>query len=251
MMEEETVEAVARWIRESRNTVVLTGQELSLASGVPDFTSPSLNPPIREFRERRDVRVAYWQKVRTLYPALASAEPNAAHRALADLEPMGLLSALFTQTVDGLHQRAGSSFVVELFSTMLWVVCTRCGKGKSLHEVYAELEGGAELPVCDSCGGDIIKPEIPFPGQPPPHWELREAWIRLRGCELFVAVGADLDAQPTSSLPPIAKEQGGRFVVIGERHSAACDYADVAIYEPPLVVLPKIVDKLKEMIAFA
>lgn len=250
MEEREAVDVVSEWVRESKNTIVLTGAELSKESGVPDFASPSLNPPIAEFRGSREVRASYWRRVRELYPVLASAKPNAAHEALAEMESLGYLHSLFTLAVDGLHQLAGSSFVMELNSTVLWVVCTQCGKGHELSSIQDRLEKGEEVPACEACGGDVLKPEISFPGQPPSHWELREAWMRLRGCELFVAVGADLDAQPASSLPSIAKDQGGRLVIISRSESPADDYADAVIYGKSTQVLPFIVERLKEGIEY-
>ncbi len=250
-MERDVVDEVIEWIRGSNNTVVLTGAELSEESGVPDFASPSINPPIADFRRDRKVRAAYWRKMRELYPVLASAKPNAAHEALSEMEMLGYLHCLFTQAVDGLHQLAGSSFVMELNSTVLWIVCTQCGRGHELASVQDRLEGGEEVPTCEACGGDIMKPEISFPGQPPPHWELREAWMKLRGCELFMAVGANLDIQPASSLPSIAKNQGARLVIISRNESPADDYADAVVYGEPHHVMPYIVGKLKMGMGYA
>jgi len=244
--EKDAIDAVVEWIRASHNTVVLTGAQLSEESGVPDFTSPSINPPISEFRGSREARASYWARMKELYPLLASAKPNAAHEALYRMEVLGYLNSLFTLTVDGLHQRAGSSFVMELLSTVLWIVCTQCGKGYDLSSIQDRLEKGEDVPACESCGGDLLKPEISFPGQPPPHWELREEWMKLRGCDLFMAVGANLDVQPASSLPSMSKEQGARLVIISQTETPADDFADAVIYGNPSDVLSFIVERLRE-----
>jgi NAD-dependent protein deacetylase/lipoamidase len=250
-MGKDVMETVCDWIKESKKIIVLTGSELSAESGVPDFSDPKINPDINDFRANRDVRAQYWGKIKELYPVLAEAKPNPAHEALAELEMIGNLDSIFTQTTDGLHQRAGSSSVMELNSTILWVTCTSCGKDYRTDEILSSLEKGKEVPECNVCGKDILKPPISFPGQPPPHWEVREAWMRLRNCDLFLVVGSSLDAQPVSSFPTLAKENGAKVVIISEREGTADDYADAVIYGKPSQVLPHIIKKVKEGITLS
>jgi NAD-dependent protein deacetylase/lipoamidase len=250
-MKKDVIQTVVDWIKESKKIVVLTGVELSIESGVPDFSDPKINPDIKDFRSNRDVRVEYWKKVKDIYPALVRSEPNPAHEAIAELEMIGNLDCLLTQTIDGLHQRAGSSSVIELHSTMLWVTCTKCGKDYTMDSIQNILEKGKEIPECEVCGGDVLKPPISFPGQPLPHWEVREAWMRLRECDLFLIVGASLDAQPISAFPTLAKESGARVVIISEREGTADDYADAVIYGKPSGVLPFLIKKVKEGIALS
>jgi NAD-dependent deacetylase len=251
-MEKDVMKIVIDWIKESQKIIVLTGAELSAESGVPDFSDPRINPPIREFRASREMRAQYWKKIKEIYPVLVSAEPNPAHEALAEFEMLGNLDCLFTQTTDGLHHRAGNSLVVELHSSMLWVTCTSCGKDYTMDSILSALEKqGKEIPECEQCGGDILKPPISFPGQPLPHWEVREAWMRLHYCDLFLIVGAFLENQPASSFPTLAKEKGSKVVIISERQSSADDYVDAVIYGKPSQILPFIVKKLKEGIPVA
>jgi NAD-dependent deacetylase len=245
-MGKDVVETVVEWIKESQKIVVLTGEELSSESGVPDFSSPDLNPHISEFRSNRGVRANYWRKMKQIYPLLVKAHPNPAHEALLELELMGKLDCLITQTIDGLHHHAGNSNVVEIYSSVLWVTCTNCGKDYPLDKIITDMEKGKEVPECEECGKDILKPPISFPGQPLPHWEIREAWIRLRQCDLFLVVGANIDAQPVSSFPVIARENGAKIVIISQKESQLDDYADAVIYGKPTQVLPYIVKKVKE-----
>jgi NAD-dependent deacetylase len=245
------IETVANWIKESKKLIVLTGAELSIESGLPDFSDPRLNPHIREFRENRDVRAQYWKKIREIYPRLASAAPNPAHEALVELEMFGNLDCIFTETTDGLHHKAGSSVVIELHGTMLWITCTSCGKDYPIEWIQGLLDKGKEVPECEQCGKDILKPPISFPGQPLPHWEVREAWMRLRNCDLLLVVGASLDVSPISSFPTVASESGARVVIINERQSPEDYYADAVIYGKPSQVLPALVAKLKKGIALA
>lgn len=247
----DVIETVVDWIKESKTIIVLTGAEVSAESGLPDFASQTFNPNIQKFRTDRNVRVEYWKKIKELYPLLVKAEPNAAHEAVLELEMLGGLDCVLTQTVDGLHQRAGSSFVVELQSTILWIVCTQCGKDYTLSSIINILEGGKEVPECQQCGKDLLKPQISFPGQPPSHWEMREAWMRLRQCDLLLVVGSSLDAPPASSILTMAKESGAKVVIINETESPADDYADAVIYGKPGKALPFLVKKIREGIPIA
>ncbi|MGQ0793674.1 MAG: SIR2 family NAD-dependent protein deacylase [Deltaproteobacteria bacterium] len=244
-MERDVIETLIGWIRESRKIIVLTGAELSAEAGVPDFSDLRLNPDIQEFRANKEVRAAYWKKIRVLYPALVNAEPSPSHQALAELEMIANLDCIFTQTTDGLHHRAGSSSVMEVHSSMLWVNCTSCGKDYTMEDTLSSLEKGRDIPVCDACGRDVLKPPISFPGQPPSHWEAREAWMRLRDCSLFLIVGASLEINPASSFPAMAKEHNAKVAIISDRQNPADDYADAVIYGKPKQVLPFIVKKLK------
>ncbi len=245
-MEQDTVSALVDWIKDYQKIVVLAGVELSIESGLPDFSDTRLNPNIREFRSDRQVRADYWKKLRDIYPILQNAEPNPAHIALAELEFISSLDCILTQSTDGLHHKAGNSQVIELNSSMLWVNCTKCGKDYSINEIIDIIEKGEDVPKCNDCGNDVLKPPISFPGQPPPHWEAREAWIRLHHSDLFLIVGASLEYEPAASYPFLAKERGAKVAIISESPGPADEYVDAVIYGKPSIVLPHIVSKIKE-----
>jgi NAD-dependent deacetylase len=242
---------VAAWITEARKIVILTGYELSAESGMPDFTDPRLNPHIRDFRENRAVRAEYWMKIKEVYPYLLKAEPSSGHRALAELELLGNVDSIFTQSTDGLHHKAGSTTVIELNSSIQWVTCPSCGKDYTISEIIDMLDKGASVPACRECGSDQLKPTISFPGQPLPHWEAREAWIRLHNADLFIIAGASLDKEPVASYPFLAKENNAKVVIINEKESPDDDYVDAVIYGEPGQVLSYIVKKVKESITIS
>lgn len=247
-MEMDASAAVSQWLTEARKIVVLTGVEMSQEAGLPDLSDPRLNPHIREFRESISVRKEYWEKTREIYPSIAVTEPGPAHTALAELEILGNLDCIFTQATDGMHLRAGSSTVIELHSSIHWVNCTSCGKDYSMNEILSVLEKGADVPTCSECGGDQLKPQISFPGQPPPHWEAREVWIKLHNADMFLIAGASLENEPAASYPFLAKENDARVVIISENQSPADDYVDAVIYGKPGQVLTYILSKMKEEI---
>lgn len=250
-MKKDVAGTVAEWIKEARKIVVLTGYELSAECGLPDFSDPRLNPHIRDFRESRDVRAEYWKKIMEIYPSLVSAEPGPGHRALAELELLGNLDCIFTQSTDGLHRKAGSTTVIELNSSILWITCPSCGKDYSVGEIAETLEKGQLVPVCRECGSDQLKPAISFPGQPPPHWEAREAWMRLHSADLFLIAGASLDYEPVASYPFLAKDNNARVVIISEKEGPADDFVDAVIYGKPGQVLGYILKKMKESITIS
>ena len=245
-MEMDVAATVAEWIQGSQKIVILTGEELSSESGLPDLYASGITPHIREFREDNEIKADYWKRIKELYPSVVNAEPSLSHQAIAELEMISGVDSVFTQATYGLHHKAGSSNVIELNSSMLWVTCMSCGKDYSTDEILSMIERGDEIPRCKECGSDQLKPPISFPGQPPPHWEAREAWIKLHQADLFIIVGASLEHEPVASYPFLAKERNIKVVIISESQSPADDYVDAVIYGKPSDVLPYIVSKIKE-----
>jgi len=245
-MDIDVAAAVAEWIKLAQKIIVLTGGELSAECGLPDFSDPRLNPHIGDFREDEKIRASYWQKLGEIYLTIEKTDPGHSHLALAELEMISNLDCIFTQATDGLHHRAGNSTIIELNSTILWITCTNCGKDYNTSDILTTLEQGAIIPKCTECGSDQLKPPLSFPGQPPPHWEAREAWIRLHSADLFIIAGASLDNEPVASYPFLAKENNAKVVIISEIQSPADDYVDAVIYGPPSQVLPYILKKVKE-----
>ena len=114
-----------------RRIAVLTGAGISTDSGIPDYRgpdSPPANPmTIRQFRSSREYRQRYWARNHLGWKHMAATEPNAGHRALAELEDAGVVTGIITQNVDLLHTKAGSRNVINLHGTYAQVVCLHCG----------------------------------------------------------------------------------------------------------------------------
>ena len=172
MIARASVEAVAGWIGEARFVVVLTGAGISTASGVPDFRGPNgvwtKNPKaerlsnIHYYMADPEVRVEAWRQ-RLDNPAW-TAQPNAGHLALAELERKGQLQSLVTQNIDGLHLSAGTSptTTIEIHGTMREVVCMSCGERAPMERALARVRAGEEDPPCRSCGGILKSATISF-----------------------------------------------------------------------------------------
>ena len=141
--------AVPGWAREITRLVVLTGAGISTDSGIPDFRGPSgiwtKNPAAEKlstyqaYMADSEIRRRSWQ-TRLAHPAWA-AEPNPAHLALARLARSTIDTAVITQNIDGLHQRAGTppGRVIELHGTMSGVVCTGCGDRTAMADALARV----------------------------------------------------------------------------------------------------------------
>src|SRR5437764_128947 len=216
------VERVVGWLTAASAVTVLTGAGISTDSGIPDYRGPNgvwtRNPEaarmstLQDYVADAEVRRRAWQS-RRAHPAWA-AEPNAAHRALVDLERSGRLVALLTQNIDELHQRAGSSRerVVELHGTIWWAVCLTCGVKTPMADVLARLDDEPD-PACTLCGGILKSATISF-GQSLDADVLDRSARAARDCDVFLVVGSSLTVHPAAGLCDVAVMAGSALVIV-------------------------------------
>ena len=233
----------------ARRVTVLTGAGVSTDSGIPDFRGPNglwtRNPDAQRYVDfdlyRRDaeVRQESWRR-RAAHPAL-TAEPNAAHRAIAGLYEQGRLRALLTQNIDGLHQRAGvpDDLVVEVHGSIGDTECLGCGERRSMSEALARVHAGEVDPDCDTCGG-LLKSGTVFFGQPLDPTVFGRAVEAARDCDLFLAVGTSLAVQPVASLTGLAASHGAPVVIVNASPTPYDELAAAVVREPIGAVLPKL-----------
>jgi NAD-dependent deacetylase len=178
------------------------------------------------------------------------ARPNAAHRAIAELERSGVPVRVITQNVDGLHQLAGTPArkVLELHGSARSVVCTRCGARGPMQEALARVEAGEEDPPCRECGG-ILKPATVMFGEHLDPAVLGEAVAVTRACDVFLAVGTSLQVQPAAGLAGLAADHGARLVIVNAEPTPYDDRADEIVREPIGTALPALLDRLREAAA--
>jgi NAD-dependent deacetylase len=244
------LDEIARWVRDARSVVVLTGAGMSTESGIPDFRGPNgvwTKDPKAEklsnlyhYMNDPEVRVASWQ-ARLVHPAW-TAEPNAGHRALAELERKGRLDTLVTQNIDGLHQQAGSSpeRVIEIHGTVREVVCMACDERAPMERALARVRAGEADPPCRSCGGVLKSATISF-GQNLVPDDLARAEKAARGCDLFLALGTTLTVYPVAALPGVALENGARLVIANAEPTPYDEQADAVLRGNLADVLPELV----------
>ena len=170
-----------------------------------------------------------------------SAEPNAGHRALVELERRGKLHALVTQNIDELHQRAGQSpeRVIEVHGTMRRVMCWSCGRRAPMQEALERVRAGEEDPHCLHCGGILKSDTISF-GQALVPEVIARAMDVAAEADLLLAVGTTLQVYPVAGMVPIAARAGARVVIVNDQPTAMDELADAALREPIGAVLPAI-----------
>jgi NAD-dependent deacetylase len=229
---------------------VLTGAGVSTASGIPDFRGPdgvwTKDPSaaalvdLGRYRADPTLRVRAWQTRRD-HPAW-TAQPNPAHEALAHFERSGRLLALVTQNIDGLHQRAGSSAVVELHGTLFWAACLDCGLRTPMGEVLARVDDGDTDPACLRCGGLQRSATVAF-GQALDPSVLARAVRAAQQCDVFVAAGTSLQVQPAAGLCGVAVRHGARLVVVNGSPTPYDPHADVVLRGDLTQVLPTLLGR--------
>jgi len=232
-------------IRENQPCVALTGAGVSTESGIPDFRSPTglwaqFDPydygSIDSFRAD-PARV--WEFYAPRFSMLTEAEPNAAHLALAELERRSLLRAVITQNIDLLHERAGSSEVVEVHGSIRTSHCPRCRQVYRLAEVLELLPA----PRCDDCG-EILKPDVVFFGELLPAEAIDRAFALAREAALLLVVGSSLEVFPVAGLPLETLEAGGKVAIVNRGPTALDGKADLRLDGAAGEILAEVVEKL-------
>jgi NAD-dependent deacetylase len=241
------VDQVRAWIAEAERIVVLTGAGISTDSGIPDFRGPNglwtKNPAaektatLSHYVSDPEVRRQAWRG-RIESPAW-TAQPNAGHRAIVELERQGKLLALVTQNVDGLHQLAGSdpALVIEVHGTMREVVCLSCAERAPMERALERVRNGEDDPACRTCGGMLKSATISF-GQSLVLEDIERADTVARECDLMLAVGSTLGVYPVAAIVPVAKQHGAKVVIVNGGPTEMDELADAVLYGSISEVLP-------------
>ena len=227
----EKLETLKQWIQESERIVFFGGAGVSTESGIPDFRSVDglynqkfeyLPETIisHSFYERRPEYFFRFYREKMLPLGF---EPNITHKVLARWEQEGRLSAVVTQNIDGLHQKAGSKRVYELHGSVLRNYCTRCRKFHSA-EFVRDADG---IPKC-GCGG-IVKPDVVLYEESLDQDTIERSVRAIRSADLLIVAGTSLTVYPAAGL--INYYQGNRLVLINRDATQYDHYADLVFHE--------------------
>jgi NAD-dependent deacetylase len=211
---QEKIKALQEIINGARRIVFFGGAGVSTASGIPDFRSQDglyhqqyAYPPetilSRSFYRQHPEEFYAFYREKMLF---LEAEPNAAHLKLAALEQAGSLTAIVTQNIDGLHQKAGSENVLELHGSVLRNYCEACGK---FYPVEHMVQAGG-VPVCD-CGGGI-KPDVVLYEEPLDTKTMAGAIAAIQLADVLIIGGTSLVVYPAAGLVDYFK--GNKLVII-------------------------------------
>lgn len=219
------------YLKESQYTVSLTGAGVSTASGIPDFRGPNglykrLPNNIFDLEFFKNNPAKYYELTFDLVHSFDEKQPSTTHKMLSKLEKTGYLEAVITQNIDGLHQKAGSSNVVELHGNTSKFLCLNCGKSYSKEELI-EILKKQNPPKC-SCGG-LIKPDVVFFGEMLPMDAINKAEQLSVNAELFVALGSSLVVYPAAQFPLISKRNGSKLIIVNRGESGLDSIADLKI----------------------
>lgn len=239
------IESLKKLINQSNYIVVLTGAGISSESGIPTYRGsdgiwskydPAVYADINIFLEDPSY---FWQFFKEeQYHILKKAKPNDGHYALATLQKKQKKVQVITQNIDGLHQIAGVSDVIELHGNMRSVSCLQCKKTYSIDDIYHKIT--TNLPPYCSCSG-MLKPDVVLFGEQLPQHALAESIRVSSSCDLFLVLGSSLVVYPAASLPEIAKKRNASLVIINNDPTPLDDIADIVIRQPISKVLAYVV----------
>jgi len=199
------IKQIADLIRGAEHAVVLTGAGVSTESGVPDFRSPesgfwtTVSVELFTIDGFKTNPKAFYEAGLSLFRIIEAAKPNRGHVTLARLEEAGLVKALITQNVDGLHQKAGSKKVFEIHGTLKSASCLFCRQSVGANEVIADIEEGLIPPLCIECG-EPLKPDTVLFGEPlTPAYH--QALLEAEKADLIMVIGSSMQVSPANQLP--------------------------------------------------
>ncbi|HEY5476016.1 MAG TPA: NAD-dependent deacylase [Tepidiformaceae bacterium] len=246
------IREAAETIRGCHHAVALVGAGLSAESGIPTYRGTDgiwtkFGEPTIDGWElfRRDPeqwwRDALDRKNRRseFSTAIESAEPNAGHLALAELERMGRLQHIITQNIDNLHQRAGSVAVTEIHGNRTKARCLSCGERVPLEQVSLD----RLPPLCAKCGG-IMKNDTVMFGEPIPSDALRRCQVQANAADVFLVIGTSAVVYPAADFPVIAVRHGATLIEINPERTPLSSLANIIIRGPAGESLKCIVDLL-------
>ena len=223
------LETLKQWVNESSRIVFFGGAGVSTESGIPDFRSvdglynqkfeyPPETIISHSFYERRPEYFFNFYREKMLPLGF---EPNVTHKVLARWEQEGKLSAVVTQNIDGLHQKAGSKRVYELHGSVLRNYCTHCRKFHSAEFV----RDAVGIPRC-SCGG-IVKPDVVLYEEGLDQDTIEKSVMALRRADLLIVAGTSLTVYPAAGL--IDYYRGDKLVLINKTPTPRDSMANLVI----------------------
>lgn len=252
--------------------VVLTGAGMSTASGIPDYRGVTgrtrTAPPMQwdEFAVSPVARQRYWARGQVGFRRYSGIAPNDAHRAVAELEAAGLVEAVVTQNVDGLHRAAGSRHVVELHGSLAEVRCMDCGEREPRAGLQARLDdanpwlrdvdapqqadgdavlderhvAGFAVLGCLGCGG-TLRPDVVFFGEFVPRERMALARDLVEAATTLVVAGSSLAVGSGRLLLRHARRHGARVAIVNLGPTRGDAEADVRLERDVTEVLPAVV----------
>ena len=241
--------AAAAQLAKARRLVVFTGAGVSKESGIATFR----DDPDALWERHDPLKLAsldgfladpelVWRWYEHRFGVVEAAVPNPGHRAVAALEPFFERTTVVTQNVDGLHQRAGSTDVIELHGTMTCFKCVSGHGGFRRDDLSAQTE---KPPRCPECG-DLVRPDVVLFGEMLPEEELRRALELAAECDALLAVGTSAVVYPAAMVPEVAAQAGAAVIDVNPQRDQIAGFAAHFLEGPGGEVLPALVGALAD-----
>jgi NAD-dependent deacetylase len=237
-------ETIVDSIKTAKKIVFVTGAGISQESGIPTFRGkdglwrkydPMQLATIDAFFDNPKL---VWEWYEERRKNILNAQPNAGHMAIAQLEKYKEVVVL-TQNIDGLHQRAGSTNVLELHGSIIRIKCTDCD---FKDEITTSFE---DLPPSCSCGS-ILRPDVVWFGEPLPQDVWQKAICHASSCDVMIIAGTSLVVSPANSLPVYAKQNNSMLIEVNPEETLMSSEMDLSIRATSVKALPDIIRFLEK-----
>jgi NAD-dependent deacetylase len=236
-------DTVAQKLKDSRKIVFVTGAGISQESGIPTFRGkdgywrkydPMKLASIDAFYD--DPKLV-WEWYEDRRKNILSVKPNEGHFAISQMEEFKDV-VILTQNIDGLHQRSGSTNVLELHGSIIRIKCTVCDFIDNITENFESLP-----PKC-KCGS-MLRPDVVWFGEPLPQNIWQSAIKEASVCDVMVIVGTSLVVSPANTLHVYAKQNGAILIEVNPEKTVMSNDMDLSIQATSAEVLPKILSIFK------
>ena len=238
-------ESIKDQIKNVDKIVVVTGAGISQESGIPTFRGKDGLWRSYDAMKLATIDAFYdnpklvWEWYNERRKNIFQAQPNQGHKAIAELEKYAQVTVL-TQNIDGLHQKAGSSKVLELHGSIITIKCSVCDYKE---EILTEI---SNLPPLCKCG-NILRPDVVWFGEILPQNVWKNAIIFASQCDLMIVVGTSLVVSPANTLPIYAKQNNSFLIEINPENTDMSTYMDLVIKNTSAVALPEFVSSFKKI----
>ena len=232
-------ELVTKKLKEAQKIVFVTGAGISQESGIPTFRGKDGLWRNYDAMKLATIDAFYenpklvWEWYNERRRNIFSVEPNLGHKAIAELEKFVKVVTL-TQNIDGLHQRAGSTKVLELHGSIIEIKCTVC---EFKNKILTEFTNTPPLCKC----GNILRPNVVWFGEPLPQDIWQDAITHASKCDVMVIVGTSLVVSPANTLPLYAKQNNAFLIELNPEETMMSYDMDLSVRSTSVMALPELV----------
>lgn len=236
-------DALITALRDARHVCILTGAGVSAESGVPTFRDAQDGLWAQYDAQELATPEAFladpalvWRWYRWRRELVSGAKPNPGHIAIAQLAGLVPRATLITQNVDGMHQRAGSTGVIEYHGNLFDDRCFSCG-------IPSAADDSVDVPTCADCGGNL-RPGVVWFGEGIPERALQDSSAAAADCDVFLSVGTSSTVYPAAGLANLAKDSAATVVEINPNPTMHAGQFDFVIAGKSGVVFPELIELL-------